>query len=73
MPLIVITVVFHDYDIIRRKRGHLGIAFQIDLFETEANISAAAQRPVVCNRQQGRPQDRCSHRFQSPAPNSAFI
>jgi len=33
----------YQYDIIRRKRGHLGIAFQIDLFDTEANISAAAQ------------------------------
>lgn len=33
----------YQYDIIRRKRGHLGIAFQINLFDTEANISAAAQ------------------------------
>jgi hypothetical protein len=33
----------YQYDIIRRKRGHLGIAFQIDLFDSNANISAAAQ------------------------------
>lgn len=36
-------VVGYQYDIIRRKRGHLGIAFQIDLFDTKATISAAAQ------------------------------
>jgi hypothetical protein len=30
-------------DIIRRKRGHLGIAVQVDLFDTSAKISAAAQ------------------------------
>jgi hypothetical protein len=33
----------YQYDIIRRKRGHLGIAIQIDLFDSNANISAAAQ------------------------------
>ena len=34
----------YQYDIIRRKRGHLGIAVQIDLFDiTSAKISAAAQ------------------------------
>jgi hypothetical protein len=33
----------YQYDIIRRKRGHLGIAVQIDLFNTSAKISAAAQ------------------------------
>jgi hypothetical protein len=33
----------YQYDIIRRKRGHLGIALQIDLFNTTAKISAAAQ------------------------------
>ena len=33
----------YQYDIIRRKRGHLGIAVQIDLFNTTGKISAAAQ------------------------------
>lgn len=33
----------YQYDIIRRKRGHLGIAAQIDLFDTNGKISAAAQ------------------------------
>ena len=33
----------YQYDIIRRKRGHLGIAVQIDLFDTSATINAAAQ------------------------------
>jgi hypothetical protein len=34
----------YQYDIIRRKRGHLGIAVQMDLFDiTSAKISAAAQ------------------------------
>jgi hypothetical protein len=33
----------YQYDIIRRKRGHLGIAVQVDLFDTSAKISAAAQ------------------------------
>lgn len=33
----------YQYDIIRRKRGHLGIALQIDLFDSTAKISAAAQ------------------------------
>ena len=33
----------YQYDIIRRRRGHLGIAVQIDLFNTSAKISAAAQ------------------------------
>jgi len=33
----------YQYDIIRRKRGHLGIAVQADLFNTSAKISAAAQ------------------------------
>jgi hypothetical protein len=34
----------YQYDIIRRKRGHLGIALQMDLFDvTSAKISAAAQ------------------------------
>ncbi len=33
----------YQYDIIRRKRGHLGIGVQADLFDTSASITAAAQ------------------------------
>jgi hypothetical protein len=33
----------YQYDFIRRKRGHLGAAVQIDFFNTTAKISAAAQ------------------------------
>jgi hypothetical protein len=33
----------YQYDIIRRKRGHLGLGVQIDLFNTSAKIAAAAQ------------------------------
>ncbi len=33
----------YQYDIIRRRRGHLGIAVQVDLFHTYAKIAAAAQ------------------------------
>lgn len=33
----------YQYDIIRRKRGHLGIAAQINLFNTTGTFSAAAQ------------------------------
>jgi hypothetical protein len=33
----------YQYDILRRKRGHLGIAVQIDLFNASAAISAKAQ------------------------------
>jgi hypothetical protein len=33
----------YQYDFIRRKRGHLGLALQMDLFDTKANINAAAQ------------------------------
>jgi hypothetical protein len=33
----------YQYDIIRRKRGHLGVGIQIDLFDTSASIGAAAQ------------------------------
>ena len=33
----------YQYDIIRRRRGHLGIALQMDLFNTNAKINAAAQ------------------------------
>jgi hypothetical protein len=33
----------YQYDIIRRRRGHLGLAVQINLFNSTAKISAAAQ------------------------------
>ncbi len=33
----------YQYDIIRRKRGHLGLAIQMNLFNTSAKISAAGQ------------------------------
>ena len=33
----------YQYDFIRRKRGHLGIGLQIDLFDTSAKISAPTQ------------------------------
>ncbi|MGB0125439.1 MAG: hypothetical protein WA419_05570 [Silvibacterium sp.] len=33
----------YEYDFIRRKRGHLGLALQFDLFNTTAKISVAAQ------------------------------
>ncbi len=33
----------YQYDIIRRKRGHLGIAVQANIFDTYASINAAAQ------------------------------
>jgi hypothetical protein len=33
----------YQYDIIRRKRGHLGLGAQIDVFNAHASISAAAQ------------------------------
>lgn len=33
----------YQYDIIWRRRGHLGLAVQINLFNTSAKISAAAQ------------------------------
>ncbi len=33
----------YEYDFIRRKRGHVGVALQMDLFNTTAKISAAAQ------------------------------
>jgi hypothetical protein len=33
----------YQYDIIRRRRGHLGLAVQIDLFNSTAKIAAAAQ------------------------------
>ncbi|HUO34142.1 MAG TPA: hypothetical protein VMU43_04050 [Candidatus Acidoferrum sp.] len=33
----------YQYDIIRRRRGHLGIAIQADLFNSHASISSEAQ------------------------------
>ena len=36
-------VVGYQYDIIRRKRGHLGLGVQFDLFNAAASIRAAAQ------------------------------
>ncbi len=33
----------YQYDILRRRRGHLGVAVQMDLIDTSAKISAAAQ------------------------------
>jgi hypothetical protein len=33
----------YQYDIIRRRRGHLGIAIQFDLFNSSASLFAAAQ------------------------------
>jgi len=33
----------YQYDIIRRDRGHLGIAVQVDIFDTTAKLSAGAQ------------------------------
>jgi hypothetical protein len=40
----------YQYDIIRRKRGHLGIGVQLDLFDTSSKLSAAAQ--IVNGQQQ---------------------
>ena len=33
----------YQYDIIRRKRGHLGLGVRINVFDTTASINAAAQ------------------------------
>jgi hypothetical protein len=33
----------YEYDIIRRKRGHIGVGVQLDLFDTKASLSAVAQ------------------------------
>lgn len=33
----------YQYDIIRRKRGHLGVAVQLDLFDTKASLMASGQ------------------------------
>ncbi len=47
----------YQYDIIRRKRGHLGIRVQLDLFDVQGSLDAAAQvsngLPVVAHRAQG--------------------
>jgi hypothetical protein len=33
----------YEYDIIRRRRGHIGIGAQVDLFDTKASLAAKAQ------------------------------
>lgn len=33
----------YQYDIIRRRRGHIGVGVQMDLFDTKASLSAKAQ------------------------------
>ena len=33
----------YEYDIIRRRRGHIGVGVQIDLFDTKASLAAKAQ------------------------------
>lgn len=33
----------YQYDIIRRRRGHIGVGVQIDLFDAKASLSAKAQ------------------------------
>lgn len=33
----------YQYDFIRRKRGHLGLALQVNLFDTKGTLTAAAQ------------------------------
>jgi len=33
----------YQYDIIRRKRGHIGVGVQVDLFDTKASLTAQAQ------------------------------
>lgn len=33
----------YEYDIIRRRRGHIGVGVQIDLFDARASLSAKAQ------------------------------
>jgi hypothetical protein len=47
----------YQYDIIRRRRGHLGIKVQLDIFDVQGSLSAAAQisngLPVVAHRAQG--------------------
>jgi hypothetical protein len=36
-------IVGYQYDVIRRRRGHLGLAVQFNAFDTHASINAAAQ------------------------------
>jgi hypothetical protein len=47
----------YQYDIIRRKRGHLGIQAQLDIFDVQGTVSAASQVtngvPRVSQRAQG--------------------
>jgi len=47
----------YQYDIIRRKRGSLGIRVQLDLFDVQGSLDAAAQvsngLPAVAHRAQG--------------------
>jgi hypothetical protein len=47
----------YQYDIIRRKRGHLGIQVQLNLFDIFGSVSAAAQvvngTPLVAHRAEG--------------------
>lgn len=47
----------YQYDIMRRKRGHLGIRVQLDLFDVQGSLDASAQvsngLPVVAHRAQG--------------------
>ena len=33
----------YEYDIIRRRRGHIGVGVQLDLFDTKATLAAKAQ------------------------------
>jgi len=41
------------------------------LIRRRVSVQRHKSRPVVCNRQQGRPQHRCWPRFRLPGPNSA--
>jgi hypothetical protein len=47
----------YQYDIIRRKRGHLGIRAQLDFFDIAGSLSATAQvvsgTPIVAHRAEG--------------------
>ncbi len=62
------------YDIIRRKRGHIGVGVQIDLFDTKASLSATAQTTAgVCISLRSPAAARCWPRFRLPARNTGFI
>jgi len=47
----------YQYDIMRRKRGHLGIRVQLDIFDIQGSLTAAAQvvngTPVLSRRAHG--------------------